>query len=556
MMTGPSRLRKVTASLSLRLFLVVFLAVFILISVHAAISSGFERNTLEQHLRSDAERVSVLIHQSLYTSMLRNERERTSTTINLISNAPSVEAIRIYDKSGVIRFSNTDDVGVSVDLGSPMCNSCHAPDVPLDRVPPELNAQLHETEHGYRVMEFVAPIRNSDGCSDGTCHAHAPEQTVLGMLEVQLSMQAVDATLTTSRRRTLTLAGGVIFLAALFMAGIVYQGVHLPTRRLRHGADALAEGDLDVEIDLRRSDELGALAESFNEMARRLKVARTEREAWSRTLEERVKQKTDELEEVHQQMIQVEKTASLGKMAATVAHELNNPLSGILTYAKLVARRLGTAMSPGEERARILENLELIRSESMRCGNIVRDLLTYAREHKAEFREAHIHELAERALKLTSHHTKLSEIATETDFRLEDDRVVCDAEQIVQALIALMINAVEAMPDGGRLTVTTRAALHDPARRVTISVTDTGVGIPKDARERVFDPFYSTKTEAKGVGLGLAVVYGIVQRHEGRINLASNPGTGTTFTIELPRDPDAAARERAQLVNHTARSET
>jgi signal transduction histidine kinase len=125
---------------------------------------------------------------------------------------------------------------------------------------------------------------------------------------------------------------------------------------------------------------------------------------------------------------------------------------------------------------------------------------------------------------------------------LADDTVVCDREQIVQALIALMINAVEAMPAGGRLTLKT---WEGTPGRVCLAVSDTGVGIPEDVRERIFDPFFSTKSDAKGVGLGLAVVYGIVQRHEGRISVASTPGAGTTFTIDIPRDPSAAVREGA-----------
>jgi signal transduction histidine kinase len=158
----------------------------------------------------------------------------------------------------------------------------------------------------------------------------------------------------------------------------------------------------------------------------------------------------------------------------------------------------------------------------------------------------HLHDLVARSLKLVSHHTELGGISTATDFRLEDDVIVCDGEQVVQALIALMMNAIEAMPDGGSLTVTTRAALRAPSERVSLSVTDTGVGIAPDARERIFDPFYSTKSEAKGVGLGLAVVYGIVQHHEGDISMTSTPGRGATFTLEFPRNPEAAAVERAR----------
>ncbi len=325
----------------------------------------------------------------------------------------------------------------------------------------------------------------------------------------------------------------------LITAGIVYRAVHVPTKKLRHGTDSLARGNLDTEITLDRSDELGALAKSFNHMARSLKAADAELRAWSRTLEERVQSKTEELERIHGKMIQVEKAASLGTMAATVAHELNNPLSGILTYAKLVTKRLDKLLADGEDKQRMVENLELIRSEAARCGNIVRDLLTYARESTAELESGHLHELLDRALKLVDHHIELSGVETVEQFELDDDRLVCDKEQIVQALIALMINAVEAMPEGGVLTLRTGVAPSDPGHRVAVSVGDTGVGIPEDVRDRIFDPFFSTKNEAKGVGLGLAVVYGIVQRHRGEISVSSRVGEGTTFTIELPREPGA-----------------
>jgi signal transduction histidine kinase len=188
----------------------------------------------------------------------------------------------------------------------------------------------------------------------------------------------------------------------------------------------------------------------------------------------------------------------------------------------------------------MLDDLELIRAESMRCGKIVRDLLTYARQSAPEFQAAHLHDVIQHALKLIAHHTELGHVTTETDLRLRDDLVVCDREQIVQALVALLVNAVEAMPTGGRLTLRTWEP-PGAAGRVAFSVSDTGVGIPDELRERVFDPFFSTKSDTKGVGLGLAVVYGIVQRHEGTISVQSAPGAGTTFTIEIPRDAAGGA---------------
>ena len=554
-MASVPRLRSITSSLSFRLFAILLLSILLLFSLHAAVSNRFQSRMLEQQVKSDAYRSSDLIRQSLLAHMLRNEREQIYTLINRLGAEPGVEVIRIYNKRGEIKFSTAEsEIGTAVDLQAEACYVCHASLRPLEAVPTEERARVYRKETEHRVLGLINPIRNQATCWSASCHAHTPDQSVLGVLDVQMSLQALDESLAESGRRAFWLAVGIIFFSMLLIAGIIFRAVYRPIRRLRLGTEALARGELDVVIQVDRHDELGVLAQSFNRMARNLKAADTELREWSHTLEDRVKEKTAELEQIHQQIMLVEKTASMGKMAASVAHELNNPLSGIITYAKLSARRLRSLLPDGPEKRRVLEHLELIGSESMRCGNIVRDLLTYARASRAEFRTAHLHDLVARALKLVEHHTALREVQATSDLQLADDEVVCDADQIVQALVALLINAVEAMPDGGQLTVRTWAPSDDATGRACFSVSDTGVGIPDSVRDRIFDPFFSTKTETKGVGLGLAVVYGIVQRHEGEITVTSAVGKGTTFIITIPRDPERVVRARAQWAGAEAAS--
>ena len=545
-MTGPAKLRSITSTLSFRLFLILSTSILLLFAAYVAVSWRFQSLTLRQEITAEAYRSSDFIRQSLYTSMLGNERERTYAMIRLIGSEPGVEAIRIYNKQGEIKFSNDErEIGTTVDLQAEACYACHATAEPLRALPTSERARIYRKDGTYRVLGTINPIRNEESCWNAGCHAHSPDQSILGVLDVQMSMAQVDAIVAERQRQALGVAVAILALSMLLTAVIVYRAVHLPARQLRRGTEELTHGNLDVTIDLERSDELGDLAKSFNRMARSLKEADAELRSWSQTLEDRVRRKTEELEQMNQQMIRVERTASLGRMAATVAHELNNPLSGILTYAKLSAKRVGRTMPDGEDKTKVQENLELIRSESVRCGNIVRDLLTFARGRSAEFAPAHLHEVVEQTLKLVKHHVQLRQVVTEVDLTLADDVVVCDREQLVQALLALLINAVEAMHDGGRLLVRTEEARGERAGFVLLSVRDTGVGIPEEVREHMFDPFFSTKNEAKGVGLGLAVVYGIVQRHEGTITVDSEPGEGSTFTLVLPRDPATIERERA-----------
>jgi len=482
-----------------------------------------------------ATRASDIIKKSLYTNMLLNERERTHENIRLIGQEPGVEVVRIYNKQGEIKFSSQEpEIGQEVDMRAEACYACHAADQPLQKLSMQEKARIYRKDDDYRVMGLINPIENQPECSNAACHAHSSEKTILGVLDVQMSLKPMDQSRAAAQTKAITISIGIVIAAIILIAIIIYFAIYRPTRKLHEGTELLAEGDLEHRINLDRNDELGDLAQSFNRMAGNLKQADRELREWSRTLEERVEEKTEELEEMHQGMVQVEKMASLGRMAATVAHELNNPLSGIVTYAKLVARKMKRLLPEDEEREDILEELDLIRSESQRCGNIVKDLLIFARESSTDFQPAHLHQVIERAVKLVGHHLKLEEIRLERQFQLEDDEITCDQDKLVQALVALMVNAVEAMQEEGKLTLQTLSL--EKEGYVQVQVTDTGVGMSDEVKENIFDPFYSTKSETKGVGLGLAVVYGIIQRHQGKISVESEVGKGTTFFITLPRE--------------------
>lgn len=558
-MTAASRLAALRSSLSVRLFLVLLGAVVLLTLVNAALSSRIRHSVVEDEVRAGADQAAAFLEGSLLTEMRENNREHIHEAIRRLGREPGVEVVRIYNKKGEIAFSSeAAEIGLEADLADEACIACHATDEPLARPAHSELFRIYEQEDGHRVLGVIRPIRNEPGCASGTCHAHEPGQSVLGVLDVQMSLASTDLALARAERLSVLVVLAFLLAVGVALALIVRHWVYRRIKRMIRGTEDLAAGRLDVRLPIERPDEFGQLAASFNRMASSLQAANAELRDWSDTLAERVRDKTHELAAIHRQMVQVEKTSSLGKMAATVAHELNNPLSGILTSSRVAARRVEKELAEGPPRDRILENLDLIRSESMRCGKIVRDLLTYARGGSHELAPAHLHGLVEHATNLMRHHLELGAVELGTELRLADDEIVCDGDQIVQALLALMINAVEAMPEGGALTLITDRDPRDDGY-VLLEVADTGMGIPDEVRDRIFDPFFSTKNETKGVGLGLAVVFGIVRRHGGEISVDSTPGKGTTFTLRLPRRPAQGYSpdldDRATIATAAAREE-
>jgi two-component system NtrC family sensor kinase len=475
-------------------------------------------------------------------SMLRNDSAELSRIVDALATSGEIERVRVFDKQGRITHSSQPtEIGHQVDLTAEQCVTCHAEDGDLVSPPGEQRTRIFRRPDNGRVLGLIAPVRNEAACSSADCHAHPEGQTVLGVLDVQLPLGRVDAALSASQRQLLVgLVATVVAVVCLAFV-LTWALVLRPVGALTAAAPRLAAGEFGVRVPERSSDELGDLARAWNRMAAELGEAHEELAAWSRRLEERVEEKTHELEQTHQTLLRIEKMASLGKLAASVAHELNNPLAGIATYARLLRRRReetvesGGTVTPGEDIDRILKMVE---EEALRCGEIVRNLLLFSRTPGALFLPSELQPIVERCLLLVRHQAELSSIAIET--RLDPDlpQIECDPSQIQQALLALLINALEATPEEGRIEIT---AGRLDAGRVRIGVRDSGRGVEPQHLDKLFEPFFTTKPQGAGVGLGLAIVYGIVERHHGRIDVESKPGSGALFTIDLPiRQPPGA----------------
>ena len=522
--------------LSFRLFLILFGAMALLLAVFTFAVDYEHRKNLVEAAQSSAGRAGDVIRRATRSSMLRNQRLELHEIIQNIGMQPGIDLVRIYNKQGNIMFSTSAaEIGHSVDLQAAACVRCHSVPTPTSALDSGDHSRVFESDE-HRVLGWIGPIHNEPDCSSSGCHANHVDQSVLGVLDVWMSLEHVDAQAQASGSRLRLAAGGVVLAVALSFGWLIRYLVQKPVEQLIDGTRAVADGDLQHVIPAHSTDELGVLARSFNLMTEKLRRAQDENEAWAATLEDRVAAKTHELRRMHVHAVQMDRMASLGKLSATVAHEINNPLAGVLTYARLVERQLAEVPLSPETLQSMRRFMTIIRSETRRCGDIAANLLAFARSSGSKMESAHLLELVDRALGLVSHHLELRGIETEKQIEGKDDRIECAPGEIEQALLGLLVNAAEAMPHGGQLKV--RVLLREQG--IEVAVHDTGVGIPAEDRVRIFEPFFTTKSDTNGVGLGLAVVYGIMQRHGGAIAVQSRLDAGSVFTMSWPRRPPSA----------------
>jgi two-component system NtrC family sensor kinase len=349
------------------------------------------------------------------------------------------------------------------------------------------------------------------------------EGKIIGILYVgMLEKPYID----TANRLMLTFTA-MASLCVIFLLVILYFSttqIIRPLQKMVVATQEIARGDLSHKVEINSRDELGILAASFNEMIDQLRRANEELVEWGRTLEKKVEERTRELTEMQTKLVQSEKLASLGKLAAGVAHEINNPLGAILIYSHLLLEE-----TPKNTPA--YENLRKIVKETSRCKDIVKGLLEFARPKEPEMVPTDINETVDRALSLVEKQALFQNITIKKEYG-QLPRIIADPSQLQQVFMNIIINAAEAMD--GRGTLTIRTSLDSDKEKIKIAFTDTGHGIRPEDMPRLFEPFFTTKEVGKGTGLGLAISYSIIQKHQGTIEVESRVGQGSTFTVILP----------------------
>jgi two-component system, NtrC family, sensor kinase len=369
--------------------------------------------------------------------------------------------------------------------------------------------------------EYVAayePLRDGEGA-------------VIGMLGVGLQVGPLLA-VRTDMMLTFLIVAAIGVIVVLGLTYLITRSMIRPLEAMAEGTKRIAAGDLDHAVGVHSRDEIGKLADSFNQMQRSVKTMKAELQGWAHTLEAKVKERTEELVAVQTKMAQSEKLASLGRLSAGVAHEINNPLGGILSFSMLALEDCG-------EGAPQRESLEIISRQALRCREIVKGLLDFARQSESSASPTDVAQVVDKTFSLLTNQALFHNIKMVKKFEPGLPTVLIDPGQLQQVVMNLVLNAVDAMEQKGTLTVETTS---DPREKtVVLRVSDTGKGIPADVLPLIFEPFFTTKKVGQGTGLGLAIVHGIVTRVGGRIEVDTS-GEGTSFRVHFPASPPEAGR--------------
>lgn len=530
-------LQRLGQSVSAKLMVCIFIVLVITFGLLGYFIIQDQRKHLEDAALVSAEQQSEVLRRSASRYMLNNDRVGLYEMMLNMADQPGMMRVRIMNPQGEISYSTAPaEVGRMIDKSGEACNKCHEASQPLTRLNRSDRFRVYPA-NGQRVLGVITPLQNEPACSNAACHAHPANTQILGVLDTTLSLAKVDSGLQHETREMIALTAFAL-LMVVFLSGLfVWIVVHNPLRELQAGTEQIAGGKLGLQISVRSQDEVGQLAKSFNAMSNRLQVAQAEITAWARTLEERVEEKTRELKQAHQHMLHVEKMATIGKMAAVVAHEINNPLSGILTYSRLVKRWIDKTTEASAKQEEMKGSLDLIASESKRCGDLVKNLLSFSRVSPMNLSWCDLNQVIDRCTRLVQHKLDLSGTQLNLDIAKELPPVHCDPAQIEQVVLAMVINAIDAMPQEGNLWISSKMLGEDA---VELIIRDDGFGIPAEHLPHIFEPFYTTK-EAGGSGLGLAISESIIERHGGKIEVNSVVGQGTAFRIVLPIDSQRPA---------------
>lgn len=610
-----------------RLIFVVALTSLVIIGVFAYFNIKSQSSSLISEVERHANQLGETVISSTRFDMMLNQRDRIQQTINSIGTQPQIRDVRIINKVGEIIYSSDPrNINKMVDKRAESCYACHAEDKPLEQISITERTRIFRVHpDSNRVIGIITPIYTEKSCWQADCHAHPKSQKVLGVLDVSISLAEVDKAIVVREWEIVFFAIVAIIAVGLLIAFFVRRWVSNPVTDLLNATQQVSQGNLNYAIKDLGDNEIGKLGESFNNMTKKLSEARM-------------------------QLFQSDKMASLGRLAAGVAHEINNPLTGVLTYSSFLLKRT-------KDNPELQEDLTVIVRETLRSREIVKSLLDFARQSVPKKSVADINEIIDKSISVIEKQLSIKKIKIVKRSESNLPKITVDANQIQQVFINLFVNASDAISkEGGEITAVTkqislspfgvaqikkascpkRHSLIDnefkidglPALKVKVvsngkegivhldpvygkhrnhfelgfdidkntkficpdcktsiveqdmpcpkcgapvlsfeisgqgvyevcssensdwekwdfvdsaglkefievRISDTGSGICKDDLPKIFEPFFSTKGQ-KGTGLGLAVIWGIIDNHNGTINVESEEGKGTTFIIRLP----------------------
>ncbi len=522
--------RKLALKLILSLTIIVALAE----GISGYVNLKNQEHRLLEAMIVGADQLSKSITSATWHAMLADHREAAYQIMQTIALKQGIKRIRIFNKEGRVMFSTIAGDEVQVDKYAEACYLCHASEQPLVKVDVPTRARIVAGPNGGRQLALVTPIYNEPACSQAACHAHPAATNVVGVLDVALDLEPVDREVISAEIRTVVITGLHIVLIGLFIIFFTRYFLGKPIQKLIAGTRAVSAMQLDKPIEIDTSEELGELARSFNIMRERLAAAIAEINQFAQSLEIKVEERTEQLKIAHQKLFQSDRLASLGQLSASVAHEINNPLSGVLNLSMLMQRIIANGGIPPERLPEFRKYLAQVVNETARVGRIVSDLLAFSRRSKPQSSPADLNAIIKTTLSLLAHKLKLSNVETAVTLEENLPAVRCDSSQMQQVVINLVMNAAEATQSRERGLVGISTKFKKENGKVILEIKDNGEGIPPENLAKIFDPFFTTKGEGKGVGLGLSVVYGIVEAHGGDIEVKSQVGEGTTFIVTLP----------------------
>jgi len=495
-------MRFLPRSLFFRISLSIGIVLVVVFGASSYIMFRYQSEKALDATRSQAILLTRSLKNSIRIGMETGHTEAMMSIFHTVGSLPGVEKLRVFNEDGRILYSaKVSEIGrLTEELDYAVYRS------------PERSTPFKSEDTGHRSFCMVEPIENEQRCQ----RCHRPDVEVLGVLDVCLSMEATEKDIEVNRLLILSFTGLAILLTSAMVSILLKRFVSSPVSRLVDTMESVEAGKLDGRVDIRSGDELERLGNSFNEMIRKLSDAQAEIERFH-----------------HRQLARADRLASLGEMAAGIAHEIKNPLAGIYGAAQVLSREFD---EKDPRREVVDEMMSLVR----RLDNTIRDLLNFARYTEPLFTQGNLNEVIDKVLFLVQQIPEGKRAKIRREFDPAMPAIDMDAEQVKQVFLNLVLNALQAKPDGCILTVRTHAeippgvaGIRHRGRFVMAVVEDDGPGIPPERIGKIFQPFYTTKES--GTGLGLSMTRKILDLHEGWITAESGVGRGASFSVFLPK---------------------